>query len=293
MKKTKLFVTALMLTGVAPLATSCTFTKRVMTDVQKGNIEALTSITLLESTIQQNEVLAKRRMMQTAPVYDEKDLEQILPTLDALLTNGSAINSTVEEVETTIDSTVYQYKETLSFKDHNLEDASYVLVYNQTDFKETTDEEDNEIETFKKLDGLVVLDENIRYSFTAVEEAEKEEDESEFERSFRIAIDDQSFILVQEENEVEQNENETEFSYLYVKNGVKELEYSISIENKNDRPSEISYELNGVEYEMKKVTVDGEERYKIEIENDKDQEAIAYYKKEIAEDGTVRFVKVA
>lgn len=295
MKKNKLFtslfgaaVTSIILVGCNSLKTNGTLTAQ-----NKENIEALTSITFLESiTNSHPHSLMRRKLLnESVSIYDETQLDSILPTLDTIMNNGTAVKSTVEEVETIIDGTTYYFKETLSFKDHSLKDSNYILIYNKEIGKEKVDDDKDEVQTSETLHGYVVIN-DFNYPFESKSSVEKEDDEIEEERYFYISVDEGSNVLVEEENESEINETEAEFSYLYVKNGKTEIEYSISIENKNNRFDEISYELNGIEYELKKIKVDGEELYKIEIENNKDEEAVVYYKKEVAEDGTVSFVKV-
>lgn len=293
MKRNKLFVSLFSLATLSLLLVGCNVIgeRNSLSAQKKENIEALTSITFLESALNADQQSMVKRMINNAStlVYDEAKLQSILPTLDTLLNNGTSVQSSVAEEETIIGETTYTYKETLSFKDHNLEEANYTLVYNKVINEE---KDDDEVETSEILNGYVLLSDDVKYSFESKSSSEKEEDESEFERSFHIKIDQNSYILVEEENEMETNETETEFSYTFVKDGQKEIEYSISIENKNEYFNEISYELNGTEYELTKVTKNGQELYQIEIENNQDEEAIVCYKKETSEEGIVTFVKV-
>lgn len=295
MKKNKLSANLFCLAMASILLIGCDKgNQKGLSSKNKENIEALTSITFLESAVGINHnSISKRKMINSgSQMYDEVKLQSILPTLDTLMNNGTTVKSNVEEVNTVINEITYSFKETLTFKDHNLEDASYTLIYNKNIGKEEIDEKSEKTESSELLSGYVVLTEEIKYPFESKSSTEQEKDEREEERYFHITIDENSYVLVEEENEIETNETETEFSYTFVKNGKVELEYSISIETEKDQFDEISYELDGIEYELKKVLNNGEELYKIEIENNNNEEVVVFYKKDVSEDGTTTFVKV-
>lgn len=290
MKKTNLLLGVFASLSIIAGATSCS-SKANFTSKEKQNVEVLTGIKLLESSFGGTNAIKKAAVLGDTGV--EEEIAQLLPSVDALLTNGTAISSKVEEVDTTVNEITYKFKETLNYKDSELKDASYTLFYNKTSISDKDSSEDkNEVETNEKLEGVVLMGENEYYPFKAISEHEQENDEVEFERSFVITIDETSYIKVEEENEKEGNETETEFSYLLVKNGKKELEYSISIENEGNNFNEVEYELNGIEYEVSKTKRDGADVYKVEREGKHDQETTYYFKKTILEDGTIKFDRI-
>lgn len=257
--------------------------------VQKKNIEALTSIKMVETISNVNKVSYARSWSNNTNVDTDYLETTILPTIDTLLNNGSIVSSTVEEVETDYNGTIYHFKETLNYKDHNLKDASYTLIYNKETFVK---EERDEKEETSILNGIVIISEEERYAFNALNKVETENNEVEEERYFKINMSETSYVKVEEEFEEERNKTESEFEYTFVNNGKVELNYSISLENKQ-RYDEIEYEINNTEYEVKKMVKDGEEVYKVEVENDKtDSECVGFYKKVVLEDGTTSFVKV-
>ncbi len=260
-----------------------------LSSVQKKNIEALTSIKMVETISSVGNVSYANRFVKDTNIDNDYLETSILPTIDMLLNNGSIVTSTIDEVETDYNGTIYHFKEVLNYKDHELKDASYTLIYN----KETFVEEDrDEKEETSILNGIVILSEEERYTFKALNKVETEKNEVEQERYFKINMSETSYVIVEEEFEEERNKTESEFEYTFVNNGKVELNYSISLENKQ-RYDEIEYEINDVEYEVKKMIKNGEEVYKVKLENDKtDSEYVTFYKKEVLEDGTVIFTQL-
>lgn len=260
-----------------------------LSSVQKKNIEALTSIKMVETISSVGNVSYANRFVKDTNIDNDYLETSILPTIDMLLNNGSIVTSTIDEVETDYNGTIYHFKEVLNYKDHELKDASYTLIYNKETFVEEDREEKEETSI---LNGIVILSEEERYTFKALNKVETEKNEVEQERYFKINMSETSYVIVEEEFEEERNKTESEFEYTFVNNGKVELNYSISLENKQ-RYDEIEYEINDVEYEVKKMIKDGEEVYKVKLENDKtDSEYVTFYKKEVLEDGTVIFTQL-
>lgn len=290
MKKSHLFLGIIASLSLIAGATSCSSSSGSFTNKEKQNVEVLTGLKLLESSFVNSGAIKKAAVVGDTT---EDEIAQLLPSIDALLNNGTLIDSKVENVETTINEVTYSFKETIKYKDSNLKDASYTLFYNKktSTTKDLFEDFDDkfEKETRKVLNGVVLMEEETYYPFKSTTVEEKEGNEVEVERSFVINIDTTSYIRVEEENEKEGRETETEFSYLLVKNGRKELEYSISIENERNKFTEVEYELNGVEYEVSKAKRNGEEVYKVEKENRTGIEKTYYYKKITLEDGGVKF----
>ena len=257
---------------------------------QKQNIEVLTSLKMVESISNVNNISGAYRGFNNQTALNDDTILEILPTIDALLNNGTVVTSTVEEVDTIYDGTTYKYKETLNYKDSNLQDASYTLIYNKEDT--FTEQHRDETEETTLLKGVAIINENERYAFTSLDKIETEGNETEEERYFKITLSNNSYVMVEEEFEEERNKSESEFEYTYVNNGRVEVQYSISLEDKL-KFDEIEYEINGTEYEIKKTIIDGEEIYKVKLEKDNDYtKAIGVYKKVKLEDGSVTFVKI-
>lgn len=294
MKKLNLLLGLLGSVSIMAGATSCSGFGG-MTNEQKNKVEAFTGITFLNSVVNQN----TRMNLLNGGIFDISDDEaqKILPTIDALLTNGVSIDSDVKKQQTIIDNKTYDFVETISFKEGNKTD-SYTLVYNKTSKTvEETDDDEKEITDYERQNGYVVfgdlnkLDEAAKYSFVAVSENEIEGNEKKFERTFKVNIDQSSYILVEEENEQEVGESETEFSYKFINKGRVDIEYSISIENSRTDFTEIEYEINGKEYEAISYSKDGKNFIRLEVEGKYDVDKVAIYQKVVDEEGNVSFIK--
>lgn len=339
MKKTKLLVGLFASVALIAGATSCEAIKGTpnggnnnLTTQQKQNVEALTGIKLLESTLSNGNMIKRAQVFNDNQEINTEDIEKILPSIDVLLSNGSIIESSITEVDTVINETTYKFKEVISYKDSELKDATYTLVYNKESIgndkddddddhddrriketkkegqdnaiapettPETTPEgkpennkSDDEIKTKEKLVGLVLLSETEHYDFEAMSKTDIEEDEKESKRSFKISLEENSFVKVTEKSEVEEDEKETKFAYKFVKDGKVELDYSLKIEDEKDELTEVTYEVNETEYEVTKFVKDSKEIYKVEREDAHDNGQVFYFEKIINEDGTSSFVRI-
>lgn len=268
--------------------TSCGGKGASLSDKAKLNVEMLTGIKLLETSLGGVSSIQRAANVNGA----EDDIAQLLPSIDALLNNGTVVNSKVEETQNEIEGVTYSFKEVITYKDSNLKDATYTLYYNK-DGNSTAKlfDFDDEVTTYQKVTGVVEIEEKIYCPFVSKTVTEVEDDETETERFLTINIDEDTYVKVVEENEVEDNETEVEFSYTLVDNGER-LQYSISIENEGNQFNEVEYKLNGVEYEVTKVKKDGELVYKVEREAKNGSEKVYYYKKTVLEDGTSKFERI-
>lgn len=335
MKKTKLLVGLFASVALIAGVTSCEAIKGTpnggnnnLTTQQKQNVEALTGIKLLESTLSNGNMIKRAQVFNDNQEINTEDIEKILPSIDVLLSNGSIIESSITEVDTVINETTYKFKEVISYKDSELKDATYTLVYNKESIGNDKDDDDDdhddrriketkkedqddviasettpeskpennksndEIKTKEKLVGLVLLSETEHYDFEAMSKTEIEEDEKESKRSFKISLEENSFVKVTEKSEVEEDEKETKFAYKFVKDGKVELDYSLKIEDEKDELTEVTYEVNETEYEVTKFVKDSKEIYKVEREDAHDNEQVFYFEKIINEDGTSSFVRI-
>jgi len=97
------------------------------------------------------------------------------------------------------------------------------------------------------------------YKFTST----IEDGTTESNREFTLTINEKSYIKVSQESET----NENEFSYLVVNNGVKTIDYSVSLEN-IENVNKVEIKENGVEYKVVKHTFETSILYMVEIEKD-------------------------
>lgn len=358
MKKVNLLVSMFGSLALIAGATSCSALQGItgtndgnFTTQEKQNVEALTGIKLLESTFGGNINVHRAAQIETTPEVDTTDIEKVLPSIDVLLNNGSIIESTITEEETIVNEVTYSFKEVITYKDAELKDATYTLVYNKesiandkNDHEDHDDDKDEikkaknnsengqtevapeqgqgevapetkpeqgqeetkpetkpetgnkpnkeEIETKEKLVGLILISDTENYSFNAMNKTEIEEGEQESKRSFKIQMNETSYIEVVEKSEIEATETETKFEYTFVQNEKVELNYSLKIENEKDELTEVTYEVNEIEYEVTKSEKEGKEIYKVEREDSKDNEETFFFEKILNEDGTTSFVRI-
>lgn len=299
MKKLNLLLGTIGLATVAIGIASCEVVKGVNTKKEETptetqlvksstSVQALTGIKMLESN------LGSPGLGKVSKAYAQSsltvDIENVLPTIDTLMNNGSEVESVVSEEQNDVNGTIYNFKETLTYKDLNLESKTYTIFYNKLNSMTKVDEDETEV--IDNYAGVIKLDETSIYEVSLITNSETEADEEETEREFKIKIDQTSYIKVEQEVEKELGKEEMGFSYTYVNQGRVVSEYSIEFENNAQGFSEVSYEVDGIEYEVKKVTRNNEELYLVEVEDDQDNEVKATYKKVTAEDGTVTFVRV-
>lgn len=283
---------------------------------EKFSTQAVTSLSMINSLGSSNGLVRKAKLISDE---DKSKIEQILPTLDLLMNNGMIFESQVVEEVVIFNDVTYNFKETISFVNESLEKSSYTLLYNLEEANDSSikakndhhddDEEDekghhgdqsheNNSENCTKMDeetkifGIAMISDEVFYEFVSESEIEEHNNKKEYERTFKIIVGEKDYILVEEENEVKNNKTESSFEYTVVENGAKVLNYSISIENKNNKDV-IEYEIDDVEYEIKRtMNESGEEIYKIEVENEHDYEFVVCYKKVTNEDGSISFVSM-
>ena len=289
MKKTKLLLGLVLGVTVTIGLASCVDTKLPtyindgkLSSSEKLTMQAATGIKLLSET---SSVLTNNMRMKRSMSEDQiNEVTKILPQLDLMFENDNAFIGMAEEGEFSINETNYQYKETISFKDINLEDVSYVMYYN-VDAKFEEHDDKDEVETFSRISGVVSYDNETYFNFVSFTETETEEDEFEEERTFRINVSNESYVLIEESKEQEGNESETNFEYTLVENRKKVLNYSIEVESEGHKDS-IEYEINDQEYEVTKR----DDLYIVKIGEDDDfNEEVGRFKKVIDENNNVTF----
>ena len=287
MKKIKILGLGILTSG-AILLSSCTSNSlkdlvhggdnenNVTTNSEAFLMQATSSLKLLS-----NIDLGSARLSRSLNDTEINEIKEILPQLDLMLNNGTSFESSLTSKENVIEGVTYQYEEVVTFKDSNLIDVTYTLIYN-ANTKEFKD--DDEKVTVTTIEGVAKVDDVTYLPFVSITKTENEWDESETERTFKVNLNETSYVIVEESHEVEDDEIENEFEYTLINNGRKELEYSIEIEKEGFKDS-IEYEVNNKEYELTRV---GDEYY-VKVKERRNFVDYAKFKKIINEDGSVIF----
>ena len=287
MKKIKILGLGILTSG-AILLSSCTSNSlkdlvhggdnqnNVTTNSEAFLMQATSSLKLLS-----NIDLGSARLSRSLNDTEINEIKEILPQLDLMLNNGTSFESSLTSKENVIEGVTYQYEEVVTFKDSNLIDVNYTLIYN-ANTKEFKDDDEKVIVT--TIEGVAKVDDVTYLPFVSITKTENEWDESETERTFKVNLNENSYVIVEESHEVEDDEIENEFEYTLINNGRKELEYSIEIEKEGFKDS-IEYEVNNKEYELTRV---GDEYY-VKVKEGRNFVDYAKFKKIINEDGSVIF----
>ena len=248
-----------------------------------GNVQAISALNLLRfaPTTSSPGTLISNLDFNTPITSEEKEeIKTILPTLDLLMNENETYTSTISEVNQVVNGVTYQYKEELTYLDNSLNSSTFTLFYNVTNQGNFGREN-----YFQTSTGVAMLDENRIYTFSSLAKKETEGfGEIEIESNFKINTGENSFILVETSSEKEWMESESELEFLFVENGRRSLNYSLSIENENGR-KKFEYEKNNKEYELFVREKNGETYYYVEYESENgfsETEAFLIFKKVIS-----------
>lgn len=287
--KKSLIITSLFI-GISLTSCNLSNDEKVIKDDQKFTLQAATSLNLVKSISNVNKFnLSKKSDISE---NDINEIKEILPQLDLMLENGYTFNSQISEVNKEINNETYKYHEIITFKDLNKEYVTYNLFYNSP--KEIKEVDDDEIEIKQVMNGVATFDNNNYYSFISLSESEKEDDELEDKRIFKINMNNESYIKVEESYEIEGKEIENKFKYTVVENGIKTLEYKVKQEIETNK-EKLEYELNDIEYKLVKEFDKDNNRtiYIIKYENeDLDKEFKLKFEKIVLENGDVIFNQI-
>lgn len=287
--KKSLIITSLFI-GISLTSCNLSNDEKVIKDDQKFTLQAATSLNLVKSISNVNKFnLSKKSDISE---NDINEIKEILPQLDLMLENGYTFNSQISEVNKEINNETYKYHEIITFKDLNKEYVTYNLFYNLP--KEIKEVDDDEIEIKQVMNGVATFDNNNYYSFISLSESEKEDDELEDKRIFKINMNNESYIKVEESYEIEGKEIENKFKYTVVENGTKTLEYKVKQEIETNK-EKLEYELNDIEYKLVKEFDKDNNRtiYIIKYENeDLDIEFKLKFEKIVLENGEVVFNQI-
>lgn len=252
------------------------------------SLQAVTSLNMVNSlSAPTSKTLYKKN--HTVTEEETNKIKEVLPQLDLMLENGFDFKVTVNDFNDAINGTTYEKKETISFEDLNGESNVYTFYYSNSITLNIKDED--ETKTKSIITGIATMDDETYFNFQSYLKTEQEEGEYEEKRTFIIWKDVLSFIKVEQKYEEEGTEKESKFAYTVIEDGRKTLDYSIKIEKEWDN-LEIKYEINDVEYKMKKVIdmTTNETLYLVKYEDDEnDVKARLTFKKVIGEDGTASF----
>ena len=162
----------------------------------------------------------------------------------------------------------YTYGMTVSYTDLLGDSVSYVMYYDKIFLKGET--EDDETEESYSLSGILVIEDTV-YPVEGSYETEFSEDETENALYFKAFTDTEknSYIEVEQETETEEDDGESETEKEYV--------YSVYSKNKLIEKTEIKYETEDDELELKMtVSKDGKKEELIFNDETEDGERILF-----------------
>lgn len=206
-------------------------------------------------------------------------LNHYMSLVESLLGDGAFGMVTVAS-----DREEYAVKEIVTCRDLLGDTLEYVLYYNETDVKEKSDEEG--YERSGRIEGVMVID-GADYAIVGERKAEEENDESESEYKFTVALSETKFMVVKQETETEEGETENKFIYSVYENGELIERSSVKYESEDDETElKMSVYKDGIEQsfsfeeENGEITVkvgggEGAGKYRVSIAVD--EEGNAYY----------------
>lgn len=195
------------------------------------SMSAISSISLFDN------VGSVRGMRKALTDADKERIIQNFEMVEKLITNNAVVS---EEKPSTIAGYETMYEITITDLD-NTQDV-YTYHYNEVARKQEHDEEEIYIE------GIVIHD-DVKYSLVG----EKEVEDSEVEMSFKVSLDQNTFVTVEQESE----DGENGFEYALFENGRKVYETELEYEVKRGK----------IEYEFEEKSTSGTREYKFLTEN--------------------------
>ena len=195
------------------------------------SMSAISSISLFDN------VGSVRGMRKALTDADKERIIQNFEMVEKLISNNAVVS---EEKPSTIAGYETMYEITITDLD-NTQDV-YTYHYNEVARKQERDEEEIYIE------GIVIHD-DVTYSLVG----EKELEDNEVEMSFKVSLDQNTFVTIEQESE----DGENGFEYALFENGRKvyetELEYEV--------------ERGKIEYEFEEKSTSGTREYKFVTKN--------------------------
>lgn len=233
--------------------------------------------------------------VQKLSTQQVEETVDVLETPDVTDAEINDIHSQIQMFETFIgenplsvaveasDREQYEHKMTIKFKDITGEEVGYVLYYNQTlnvDDDDDDDEDGDDVFDIFEIDkeqeysltGILVVGEN-EYSIFG----EKEHEGNEYELNIIAKIDDNNYIVIEQESEAD----EQELLYQVWKDGKKVTSFSLSLE---EEKGETSVKI--------KSTVDGQTTYRKFSKEVKGNETVIKIKQTIGNENYEVKVKI-
>lgn len=163
-------------------------------------------------------------------------VNRYMPLVESLLSDSAIVGAAVQPAEG------YDFGMTVSYKDLLGNTVGYTMYYNKQFVGSETDED--EYEENYSIVGVLIVD-GVSYPVEGEYETETSSDESGDELRFRAytSADRRSYIEVEQEYETESEDGETETEKEYV--------YSVYIDGEMTERTEVEYEREGDELEVK------------------------------------------
>lgn len=158
----------------------------------------------------------------------------------------------------------YETMYTISVNSINGEVENYLYYYNETILKDDDDDDlfdfDDEEERESRLDGIVILD-GVTYNMYGKKEIEG----NEMEVEFKISLDNDTYVKVEQETE----NGEEEYKYTKYENGRRVYQTEMEVEEKNHKV-EFSFkekDSNGITtyYKYDIVELDGKKYVRVHL----------------------------
>lgn len=240
-------------------------------EIDNMSYQALSSIKLLESKTEIKNAKRAQNLSNTndVEVTEKEVIDRYLEMMNELLdTNGGFSSKTLVS-----DKVEYQNLVEITTKNLQGELTTYSLYYNETSVKQEIDDDDDEVEITKTIEGIAIVG-GTEYKLVGKIEEESERDETENESYFKIIEDERNYVIVKEE--VEQEFNEYEYKYEVITNGVKTNSVSFELEKENGKLKIKMKESSNTKtsYEFKIEEVDNVKYIKIKVLEGKTQKNI-------------------
>ena len=169
---------------------------------------------------------------------------------------------------------------TVTYQDINSIKNTFVMYYNETILNDDDHDEDEQ-ESY--IEGIIKIDDQI-YQMRG----EKEIEQDEFEISFTYRLDEQTYVIVEQEIEGEK----TEFQYEIVKNGESIYEYSLEVKRHSVELEVENQTIGEKEMEFYLFEKDGKTLIKAEVEDNEQEYEILFEKVIDVETGNVNYIVI-
>lgn len=251
----------------------------VYTDKGTFAYEAVTSVGFL-GILNENESAPMTLKKNSVSDTTVEAIKEYLPAVDAAF-NGE---SQIAAVDKESDRQEYSKHTVITYLDVNNQEKTIAMYYNETEKVDFDDDDKDEDEREYRIEGVLLVD-GLEYTMLG----EKELDKGELEINFRYMLDENTYVKVEQEIET----GEQEFEYEIYQNGRKIYEYSLELENDEVelKVKDASSALSSLKLEFERVTRNGKNYLKCEVEENKTKDTI-YFEKVVLDDGSSTYVVV-